>query len=128
MAKNNIDYSELISENKADRIERCILSHVVIQKKYLVKGFTAKQLSQEINESPKYISAVLRLRFGKTFTELLAERRVIHAQMLLRKKDPRNPTIEQIGLMCGFSSRQSFYNAFVHVTGITPAKWKDEQK
>ena len=58
---------------------------------------------------PNYISSYLHKKTGRTFSELLLEKRMEKARLLLENTEL---TIEVIADMLGYSNASNFYKAF----------------
>ena len=77
-------------------------------------GIAARDLSQLIKSSN-----------GGNFYQFVNGHRVAEAKRLLKDPAERRTSIEAIGLMAGFRSRSTFYEAFRRETGQTPAHYRD---
>ncbi len=70
---------------------------------------TLGSLAEHFGYHPNYISAYLHKKTGKTFSELLLEKRMEKARLLLENTDL---TIEVTADMLGYSNASNFYKAF----------------
>ena len=70
---------------------------------------TLGELSAHFAYHPNYISALLPRETGKKFSELLLEKRMERAALLLRNT---TLSIEEIAAMLGYSNQSNFYKAF----------------
>ncbi|MFW5603984.1 MAG: helix-turn-helix domain-containing protein, partial [Bacteroidales bacterium] len=61
---------------------------------------------------PRTLSAVLKREVGGNFCSFISDLRLAEAERLLRLRRYARFSAEQIGLMVGFASRQSFYPHF----------------
>ena len=111
-AEKEAGYRGLIRAELADELYDGILTIVVAQKKYRDPDYSAKQLAEDLNTNPRYLSAVINSRFGMNYSSLVNEFRVRDAVHYLTDKRYLDKTMEEIGTMSGFSNRQSFYAAF----------------
>ena len=82
---------------------------------------TLKDISRHFSYHPNYISTVLRKETGRKFTEILLEKRMERASLLL--KSTALP-IEEISAMLGYSNHSNFYKAFKEYYGITPREYQ----
>ena len=82
---------------------------------------TLKDISRHFSYHPNYISTVLRKETGRKFTEILLEKRMGRASLLL--KSTALP-IEEISAMLGYSNHSNFYKAFKEYYGITPREYQ----
>ena len=132
MAKYNIQpkkeklarYQSLLREETKDRLHEEILRLLVTERRYKDPDFNSKKLAEELNTNSRYISAVCATRFHKNYAELVNDYRVNDAMSLLTDKHYSRMTVEDIGQMSGFSTRQSFYANFYKRVGITPRQYR----
>ncbi len=132
MAKYNIQpkkekvarYQTLLSEETKDRLRDEILRLVVTERKYKDPTYNSKKLAQDLNTNSRYISAVCATRFHKNYSELVNDYRVNDAMSLLTDKRYAKMSVEDISMMAGFSTRQSFYANFFKRIGITPRQYR----
>lgn len=119
-------YTERISHAKIDRLCQIINAELFHKEAYLQQGLTARMIAERNGISMQDISAVTKEYFGGNFASLLQRLRVNRACRMLSSKEYERITCENIGLRCGFSSRQSLYNAFVKLRGITPEEYRKQ--
>lgn len=70
---------------------------------------TLGDLADHFGYHPNYISSYLHKKTGRTFSELLLEKRMEKARLLLENTEL---TIEVIADMLGYSNASNFYKAF----------------
>ena len=73
---------------------------------------------------PRTLSAVLKREGGGNFCSFISDLRLAEAERLLRLLRYARFSAEQIGLMVGFASRQSFYPHFKEKYGCTPIEYR----
>ena len=73
---------------------------------------------------PRTLSAVLKREGGGNFCSFISDLRLAAAERLLRLHRSARFSAEQIGLMVGFASRQSFYPHFKEKYGCTPIEYR----
>ena len=73
---------------------------------------------------PRTLSAVLKREGGGNFCSFISDLRLAEAERLLRLHRYARFSAEQIGLMVGFASRQSFYPHFKEKYGCTPIEYR----
>jgi len=123
-AEKDANYRGLIRAELADELYDGILTIVVAQKKYRDPDYSAKQLAEDLNTNPRYLSAVINSRFGMNYSSLVNEFRVRDAVHMLTDKRFLDMTMEEIGRRSGFANRQSFYAAFFKEKGEAPHQYK----
>jgi YesN/AraC family two-component response regulator len=122
--EKNAAYRSLIRAELADELYEKILNMIVIEKRYRDKDFSAKELAKILNTNTRYISAVINSRFNTNFSCLVNEYRIKEALHRMTDKRYADMTIEEIGIVVGFSNRQSFYASFYRTMGETPNHYR----
>lgn len=116
--------SSTLTAETADRIRARLLVALDEQRLYLDPGLTLDSLAAELSVPRTHLSQVLNQSLGRSFLELVNERRAAEATRLLRRADLRHLTIEAIARRCGFASRSTFYEVFRRTTGVTPTEYR----
>ena len=81
------------------------------------ESVSLKEISEHFNYHPNYISTLLHKELGKTFSEIVLEKRMDRAIILLKGT---TLSIEEISPMLGYSNTSNFYKAFREYYGRTP--------
>lgn len=80
----------------------------------------------EMGLTSSELSAFCKAKFGKNFLTVRKELRINEAcRLMLEYPDIK---IGEIGSMVGFSDPSNFRHQFKSVVGVTPLKWKENQK
>ena len=103
---------ELSDEPLWERIIRYINAHS--------ESVTLKDIAQAFSYHPNYISTLLRSKTGKTFSEIVLEKRMERAVILMRGT---SLSLEEIAAMLGYSNHSNFYKAFKAYYGSTPREY-----
>lgn len=82
---------------------------------------TLKEIASHFNYHPNYISSLLHRETGRKFTEILLEKRMERAVLLMKNT---TLSIEEISAMLGYSNHSNFYKAFKEYYGVTPRDYK----
>jgi AraC-like DNA-binding protein len=85
------------------------------------ESFTLSDLARQVGVPLRRLSGGFRGRTGRPLWAYVLERRVAHAESLLR--DTGMPLAE-IALACGFSGQPHLTTAFRRLRGITPGAWR----
>lgn len=80
-------------------------------------------ISKAFSYHPTYISSLLHKETGKTFSQILLEKRMERAVILLRNT---TLSIEEIAALIGYSDHSNFYKAFKDFYGMTPRDYLAE--
>ena len=99
-----------------------------MKKRYTDPGLKASQLVKELKTNPQSLSAVMQRYMGGKFNEVVNRFRVKRAAHMLVKKQYSDVACGDIGMMCGFSTRQSYYMAFKREMGMSPANYRKEKQ
>lgn len=110
------------STNPEDAILAKLKKAFEEDKVYVNPDLTLDSLAHELGTNKNTLSAIINKNLGKSFPELLGDYRVSEALRLFN--DPKSDayTIEAIGEMCGFKSRQVFHKNFRKRTGVPPKR------
>ena len=84
------------------------------------ESVTLKDIAAHFSYHPNYISSLLHKELGKTFSEIVLEKRMDRAVILLKGT---TLSIEEISSMLGYSNTSNFYKAFKEYYGETPREY-----
>jgi AraC-like DNA-binding protein len=101
----------------AQKIERLL----DMDKVYQEPTYSRSDLARELNVAETAISRVINIYFGKSFPQVLNERRVADAQRLLRETPA---PVKQVAEDVGFNSMATFNRVFREATGQTPTEYR----
>lgn len=104
----------ILSQGYADKIPYFI-------SREFKNGISIANLAEFLSLSVSRTSRLVRLHTGKTFPELLAEKRVEHAKFLLENSFFNMETVSR---QCGFSEPAYFFRTFKRLQKITPAEYR----
>ncbi len=114
-----IGYSEKILHKKpSDEITVRVLGY--IEENY--KNGSLGELSKLLHYDISSISREIKNKTGKTYTELVQEKRLSQACFLLKNT---TMTIDEIASNVGYENISFFYRLFKKSYGISPKKYKD---
>ncbi len=125
MAKQAPKYLKWISPDTSDDLKERIWQILVVGRKYKDKTFTAKQLAAMLGTNTRYVSLVLNTRFQMNYTTFVNNLRVEEAMRLLVDRRYADLGMQDISDMVGFANRQTFYNAFMKIRGLSPSAYKE---
>ena len=81
---------------------------------------TLKDIAKYFSYNPNYVSALLHKKTGKTFSEILLEKRMERAVLLMRNT---TLSLEEIAAMLGYNDNSNFYKSFKKYYGVQPRKY-----
>lgn len=115
---------------KASEIEELaarLAAHLDRDRPYLEPGITLKQIADHLETTPNRLSQAINQGTGKSFHQLINERRVVDFEA--RVLDPRNRhrTLLAVAFDSGFSSKSSFNRVFKELAGMSPRQYLHRQ-
>lgn len=116
----NLEAGYLISIG--EKIESCMLEH----KPYLHPEFNLPQLSVLLRIPVHHLTYYFREERGQSFNDYRNEWRIKHSMSLIAEGKADGLTLEAIGLLSGFSTRNTFFKAFKKSQGISPGAFADQ--
>ncbi|MEG1581225.1 MAG: AraC family transcriptional regulator, partial [Bacteroidaceae bacterium] len=105
-----------------------IVKIIVEQKKYLQNNYGAKDLCKELGVQPRYVSAVIRIALKTNYSGLINSHRIAMACDYLMDAQYARLTMEEIGLLVGYESRQAFYLAFKKIQKMSPRRYQETRR
>ena len=86
---------------------------------------TLQEVAAKFSYHPNYISALLKKETGKSFSQVLLEKRMAHALVLLQGT---TLSIDSISAMLGYSNPSNFHKAFKEYYRKSPREYAKEIK
>ena len=105
------------------RMENAVLTEMTLPEEIIqyvtdhMEKVTLADIGKAFSYHPTYISSLLHKETGKTFSQILLEKRMERAAILLRNT---TLSIEEIAALIGYSDHSNFYKAFKDYYGTTP--------
>jgi len=109
------DYIQLIGQ----KIDRCMMDH----QPYLQKDFNLAELSVLIHIPIHHLAIYFREEREQSFLNYRNRWRIEYAKNLLKDGKGKELTLEAIGMLSGFTNRNSFITAFKRCEGTTPSEY-----
>lgn len=107
----------------ADAVE----AYMSAERPYLDPNLNVGRLAEAVGLVPRELSRVIGNSPDGSFYNFVNRFRVDEARRLLADPAEARTSVEAIGLMAGFGSRSTFYEAFRRETGITPAQFRRQR-
>jgi AraC-like DNA-binding protein len=92
-----------------------------MDKVYHEAAYSRSDLAQELGKPETTVSRVINMHFGKSFPQLVNERRVADAQRMLVET---KVSVKVIAQEVGFNSLASFNRVFKDMAGKTPSEYR----
>lgn len=81
------------------------------------------KIGSYMNISGSYASRIIREYAGINFQEYLTQIRIERAKLALKNT---SMTVEQVGMLVGYSSNHSFIRRFKKLEGMSPGQWRKQ--
>lgn len=117
--------STLTTSDK-QRLAESITRLFEVEKLHRTGGLRLSHVSEQLGVPSYALSQAINEELHTSFTELVSVYRVEAAKELLRSDAFAGHSMEGIGQEAGFRSRASFYSAFKRVSGMTPARYRED--
>ena len=122
------------SNNSATQIEKSEDAKVMMQireffeksEPFLNPGIRVGDIAEKLKMNPREISLILKKNNFANFSSFVNEYRVERARQLFQNEEYKYLTVEAIGEMAGFGSKQSFYLVFETITGVKPGFYRSK--
>ncbi|MCI6069566.1 MAG: helix-turn-helix domain-containing protein [Prevotellamassilia sp.] len=125
--ENQPSYLKRISTERADEIYVRLLQKLTSERRYRDPKCTAKLMAEELGTNTRYISSAVALATGGNYSQLINKLRVRDACNMLSSALYKDMSLEEIGLLAGYASRQAFYLAFSRLHHCTPRAYRLEK-
>lgn len=119
-------YKECITSLKIPLINsKCESEHIVYKAMDIIskrfKYVTLNTVAEELNISPTYLSRLLKKSTGHNFKDIVTEKRIRVAKILLRNSAMKTFEIAE---RIGYSDPKYFFKMFKKKTGVTPVEYR----
>lgn len=114
-----------LGEAQAQRIANKVRTAVYDEELYLDPALTLYKLAEHLGVSAQYLSQTLNQTLQQSFYDYINEARIAAAKQQLQQTED---SVLSIAMGVGFNARSSFYKAFKHSTGLTPAKYRQQKQ
>lgn len=119
---------QLFTSKKKDEY-LLILDDVLKQTKpYLNKGITVKDLSEQTGIPAHHLSSLISSEFKLHFQDFINLRRIEYLKNNIDDIEWKQLTLEGICWEIGFTSRTTFFRAFIKFTGLSPSEYFNSLK
>ena len=109
----------LNTPDQGDKVVWQVLRYV--ESSYVDGSFS--ELSAQLHYDPSWLSREIKRKTGKTYTQLIQEKRLAQAAFLLRNTD-RN--VSDIALAVGYENISYFHRIFAETFGQSPKHYRDD--
>ncbi len=109
-----------------DQVGKKLDSCMSEQQPFLQPECNLASVSKCIEVPVHHLAYYFREAKGQSFNDYRNALRVDHAKKLIREGKTKEMTLEGIGLSSGFSTRNTFFNAFKKIEGISPGAYSSK--
>lgn len=120
-------YRKHFKQTRSDELYVRILDHMLKNRLYRNSKYMARQLADDLGVKPRHISAAIANQTGGNYNAFVNGFRLRDACRMLASPRHASMTIEEVGLLSGFTSRQAFYVAFAREYNVTPKEYRLEK-
>lgn len=118
-------YRSKLKAERAYELYIKILAQLTRDKLYRDPSYGTAQLAEDLGTNTRYISAAVAVCSGGNYSALVNGLRLRDACKMLRAAKYARMSVEEIGLLAGFASRQAFYTAFHRMYDCTPKEYRN---
>lgn len=115
-----------LSEDKADDLMSRFTLLMTEKKLFKESALTVNAVADRLGTNRTYLSRAIN-ETGKTFNQIINDYRIREAIGMISDLDAALP-LKQISSDVGFNSITTFYSTFQSVTGMTPARYRNQMK
>lgn len=120
---------EGLSETMSNDILAAVETIMAEPSNFCSEGFSLDRLARLSGYNTKYISTVINQRIGKSFRQLLMEKRIREACIILKNEGlTHDISVEEIADRVGIKSRSNFSAIFKQITGMSPREFIRQAK
>lgn len=124
-------YTQTLINELLFNIDRCY-SHIYLDNHYIRKtidfimanyteDLSVELIAQGVRLNPSYLQKIFKTTTGMTVWEYLKRHRIERAISLIKNT---RMSFTDISFEVGFSNRQTFFNVFKDIMGVTPSQYK----
>ncbi|HKI88491.1 MAG TPA: helix-turn-helix domain-containing protein [Draconibacterium sp.] len=117
-----------LKEYNQNQLKEKLMELFVVEKIYRNSDLKITQISMKLQTNRTYVSQLINNEFNCSFSEFANEYRVIEAKKLLVDQTYKNYSLDYISETVGFGSLNTFMRVFKELEGITPGRFRDDNK
>jgi AraC-like DNA-binding protein len=124
------DANDQVSQGEHDEVMFRVEQYLQLEQPFLNPDFNLTDLSSALNLPMRIVSIAIKSTLGIGFPEFINKRRITHLeQLLLRKPEMLQFSVDALAKTVGFSSRSGFYKAFKKIENYeSPAQMLEQIK
>ena len=118
------DYRQRIRPERKAHFFLQIMESITAMQAQRDPKYSAAKLATALQTNNRYIAAAISHCLGCSYTHMMAALRMRDLVRRMGEEENDNLSIEELGLFCGFSSRQSLYQHFTQFFPMLPAAYR----
>lgn len=118
--KSETKPSKKISDSNAARTYKI---HMILSN-YYADDISVEYIAKKLGLSTRQVTRIIKSVYGKTFKEILVERRM---KLAAKKLVETDQNIAEIASSVGYNAAKGFYNAFKKYYGCLPTEYRKKQ-
>lgn len=117
-----VEFHRMAKLRKRELLYKRRLERFIEDRVYLDVELNKEKFCKQIGIPMNDLSPFLKKEYGKGFNGFINQLRVNYAAKQLESSKPIS-TVDDLGFVCGFNSRSSFYRSFQFEFGCTPIQY-----
>jgi len=117
--------SSPLTSTQAIEYKKMLHDFMLKHKPFLNPDITLKELAEECNIPPRYLSQIINEHYQQNFYDFISKYRIEESKSLLMHSRQNRKTVLEIMYEAGFNSKSAFHIAFKKYTGMTPVEFKN---
>lgn len=122
--KPTAPYVGTIRPTTLSALHRRIVAELRLDGHYRDPHYRVADVVRALGTNRRYVAAALAASSDGNWSRLVARLRIEHAERLVRSGRYDRLNLEEIGLLSGFTTRQTFHTAMRSLRGLTPMQWR----
>ncbi|MCZ2481703.1 AraC family transcriptional regulator [Aquirufa nivalisilvae] len=126
--KSNLEKIEQEVDDSFFELSQIILNYIETEKPYLNPRFSIRDIVVTLNIPQHHVSFCFNKILNTPFPTIKNKYRIEYVKELILKDKEKRYSLEGLMKEAGFTSKNSFFQAFKEIEGCTPKVWSELQK
>lgn len=126
--KNQVDRVEPDVDDSFYELSQVILQYIETEKPYLNPRFSIRDIVVTLNIPQHHVSYCFNKILNNPFPSVKNKYRIEYVKRLILQDTEKRYSLEGLMKEAGFTSKNSFFQAFKEIEGCTPKVWAEQQK
>ena len=116
--------NDQVSDDEADQLYLCLKEFMKDEKNFTDPSITRKTLATKLGTNEKYLHETIKKNLNLSFTEYINLLRLDYARDMMTRHQNKL-ALEDIAMMSGFGTRQTFHRLFRDKYGLSPFEYSN---